>query len=130
LDEFVTSENLDWTKDAQTLQSIELAYHDIHPQTSLFDGLVESGAMRVLVSEKEIENARETAPQNTRAALRGALVKRFGENIKAISWGAVLTEENGEKFRLPLPETGREYSRLAERIIAANSIDEVSQLLS
>jgi proteasome accessory factor A len=130
LDEFVASENLDWTKDAQTLQSIELAYHDIHPQTSLFDGLVESGAMRVLVSEKEIENARETAPQNTRAALRGALVKRFGENIKAISWGAVLTEENGEKFRLPLPETGREYSRLAERIIAANSIDEVSQLLS
>jgi proteasome accessory factor A len=129
LDEFAASENLDWTKDTQALQSIELAYHDVDPQTSLFDGLVESGAMRVLVSEKEIETARETAPQNTRAALRGALVKRFSENIKAISWGAVSVEESGRKFRLPLTETSAEYSQLAAQIVAADSIQSVAAIL-
>lgn len=57
-------------------------------------------------------------------------MKRFGENIKAISWGAVLVQDGDEEFRLPLVETSREYSRLAEQIERADSIAEVAQLLS
>ena len=129
LDDFVESENLDWEKDVATLQSIELAYHDVDPQNSLYYGLVESGAMRTLVNEKEIETAMEIAPHNTRAALRGAIVRKFKEQIKAVSWGAILAEENGVKFRLPLSETRAEYSELVAQIETASALRDVANLL-
>jgi proteasome accessory factor A len=129
LDEFVGAETLDWERDAPTLQSIELAYHDVDPQQSLSYGLQESGALRTLVGEKEIEAAQIAAPTNSRAALRAAIVRRFAENIKAVSWGAILAEENGETFRLPLPETQAEYSALAAYIENYQSLREVASLL-
>lgn len=129
LDDFAESENLDWEKDVATLQSIELAYHDIDPQNSLYYGLVESGAMRTLVNEKEIEAAMEIAPPNTRASLRGVLVKRFKDQIKAVSWGAILAEEDGQTVRLPLSETRAEYSDLAAQIEAAEDLRAVADLL-
>lgn len=129
LDEFASSEQLDWKKDAQILQSIELAYHDIDPEKSLYYGLVEAGAMQTLVSEEEIEKARQTPPPNTRAALRGVLVRKFSHNIKAISWGAILAEENGGQFRLPLPETHTEYSGIVAQIEAAQSVRDVAAIL-
>lgn len=129
LDDFVESEQLDWEKDAATLQSIELAYHDIDPQNSLYYGLVESGAMRTLVSEEEIEAALETAPSNTRAALRGVLVRRFASQIKSISWGAILAEEAGHKIRLPLSETRTGYSDLVAQIESAPTLRDVANIL-
>jgi len=130
LDDFVASENLDWEKDAATLQSIELAYHDVDPEASLYSGLVESLSMRTLVNEKEIEAAREIAPHNTRAALRGAIVKRFADKIKAVSWGAILAEDNGEKFRLPLSETLADYSEIIAQIENAASVAHVAKILA
>ncbi len=129
LDEFVAAERLDWQRDVQTLQSIELAYHDVDPETSLYYGLVESGAMQTLVSEEEIEAARSTPPANTRAALRGVLVRRFSNRIKSISWGAVLAEENGVQYRLPLPETLADYVTLAARLESAENLRDVAALL-
>jgi proteasome accessory factor A len=129
LDEYVEAEGLDWEKDAPTLQSLELAYHDVNPAHSLFYGLVESGAMQVLVSEKEIESALVCPPINTRAALRGVLVRRFADKIKSLSWGAVLCEENGETIRLPLPEAREEYSLLASQIESAMSVRDVAAIL-
>lgn len=129
LDDFVEAEGLDWESDASTLQSLELAYHDLDPQSSLYYGLVESGAMQTLVSEKEIEAALVCPPDNTRAALRGVLVRRFAEKIKSVSWGAILAEENGEKFRLPLPEARAEYSLLASQLESAVSLKDVAAIL-
>jgi proteasome accessory factor PafA2 len=129
LDDFVEAENLDWEDDASTLQSLELAYHDVDPENSLYSGLVESGAMQVLVSEKEIEAALFCPPDNTRAALRGVLVRRFPQNIKAISWGAILAEADGENFRLPLPEARAEYSLLASQLESATSLKDVAAIL-
>jgi proteasome accessory factor A len=129
LDDFVEAEKLDWEKDALTLQSLELAYHDVDPQHSLFYGLQESGAMRTLVCEKEIEAAQSFAPANSRASLRGAIVRRFADKVKAVSWGAVLAEENGEKFRLPLPEGRAEYSLLVSQIESATSLRKVASIL-
>jgi proteasome accessory factor A len=129
LDDFVEAEKLDWEKDALTLQSLELAYHDVDPQHSLFYGLQESGAMRTLVCEKEIEAAQSFAPANSRASLRGAIVRRFAEKVKAVSWGAILAEENGEKFRLPLPEGRAEYSLLVSQIESATSLRKVASIL-
>ncbi len=104
LEQFIESENLDWKRDRETLQSLDLAYSNVDPEISLYYGLVEAGEMQTLVSEAEIEAARIQPPPNTRAALRGALAEKWAEHIKAISWGGGILEVAGHKRRFALPE--------------------------
>ncbi|MBW3636327.1 MAG: proteasome accessory factor PafA2 family protein, partial [Armatimonadetes bacterium] len=99
LDQFIESEELSWKDDREFLQSLDLAYHNVDPDTGLYAGLVESGAMRTLVSEAEIEAARVQAPSNTRAALRGAIARKFGAQIHAISWGGGEGKDSEGNFR-------------------------------
>src|SRR5690606_35183927 len=58
LDEFCEAEGLDWQNDVSTLQSLDLAYHNVDAEASLYYGLLEAGAMETLVSDAEIEAAR------------------------------------------------------------------------
>jgi proteasome accessory factor A len=129
LDQFVEAEGLDWTEDIHTLQSLDLTYHNVDPEISLYYGLVEAGAMETLVSEEEIEEARCHAPQNTRAALRSVLVRKFSDKIKSTSWGGFIVEENGAPLALTLPETHTDYASLAAQIEGAQSLTEIAALL-
>ncbi|HVF11376.1 MAG TPA: proteasome accessory factor PafA2 family protein [Abditibacteriaceae bacterium] len=129
LDEFVAAENLDWQRDLGVLQSLDLAYHNVDPAAGLYYGLVESGAMMTLVDDYEIEAARCDPPSDTRAALRGFLVRRFGEHIKAISWGVLRVEENGHSVTLRLPEAVADYSSLLKELESAPSLHDVALLL-
>ena len=128
LDDFAQSENLDWRRDAATLQSLDLAYHDVDPDTSLYYGLVQSEMMQTLVDEGEITMAKEAPPFNTRAALRGFFVRRFSENIKAISWGAIIAEEEGHKFNIRLPKAA-DFPAIVEKLENASSLRDASELL-
>ncbi len=128
LDEFVEAEGLDWARDQELLQSLDLQYHSVDPDESLYYGLAQSGAMQVLVDESEIEAAMQTAP-GTRACLRGALVERFAEKIKAISWGAVLFEEDGERFALYLPEDLGSCDEVLRSLENAPSVRQVADIL-
>lgn len=118
LNQFIESEALDWKRDRELLQSLDLAYHNVDPEAGLYAGLVESGAMRTLVSEAEIEAARTTAPANTRAALRGAIARKFGDQLKALSWGG---GEGADGTRFALPEAG-DFPALVERVENAASL--------
>ncbi len=77
--------------DLQTLQSIDLEYHNIDPQTGLFAPLEQSGQMQRIVSEAAIEEAMQAAPLDTRARIRGEALRRFGGQITALSWGRLRT---------------------------------------
>lgn len=121
LDDFAASENLDWQRDAQTLQSLDLAYHNVDPEAGLYYGLAQGGLMQMLVGDEEVEAARRAAPTQTRAALRGVLVRRFAENIKSLSWGVVHAEENGERFSIRLPKFA-DFPTLVARIENATSL--------
>ena len=59
------------------LEQIELDYHDI-ANGRLYDSLMRHGQMRELVRPVDIERAAEEPPSDTRAALRGAFVRRAG----------------------------------------------------
>jgi proteasome accessory factor A len=128
LDQFAEAEELDWTEDRATLQSLDLAYHDVNPEISLHHGLVESGAMLTLVSDEEIESARRTPPPRTRAALRGALVRRFAGEIRAISWGGVEVRDSHGTFRFALPESG-DFHEMLQIIEEATSLRAVASVL-
>ncbi|HEX8464392.1 MAG TPA: proteasome accessory factor PafA2 family protein [Abditibacterium sp.] len=120
LDQFIEAEELDWKADREFLQSLDLAYHNVDPEAGLYAGLVESGAMRTLVSDEEIEAARTQAPQNTRASLRGAIARKFGGELKALSWGG---GEGKDGTRFALPEDG-DFPAMVAEIEKASSLSE------
>ena len=122
LDQFAESEDLDWKRDRLSLQSLDLAYCNVDPELGLYQALVEDGQMRTLVTEEEIEAAREVAPQTTRAGVRGALVSKFAAQIKQLSWGALETQAG---TRLSLPETG-DFAAMLGQIEAAGGVEELA----
>jgi proteasome accessory factor A len=128
LDSYAEEEDLDWTRDAYTLQSLDLAYCNADESESLYGALVESGAMRTLVTEDEVEAARCEAPENTRAALRSVLVRRFAENVRAVSWGGFVFDANGTTVSVALPETA-DFAALAAQLEAASSVGEAAAIL-
>lgn len=129
LDDFAETEGLDWQRDIDTLQSLDLAYHNVDPEAGLYYGLVESEAVWRLVEEEEIEAARCVPPADTRAAVRGLIVKHFADALCTISWGGALAEIDGEEVRLVFPEAADDFGALARDIQSAPSLHQVASIL-
>ncbi len=94
LEQFREAEGLGWGDDY--LQSLDLAYHDVDPEQSLYYGLEQSGAMRRLVTDARIDAAIVCPPSDTRAFLRGWFVERFPSAVRSIGWNGVIFSHNGE----------------------------------
>jgi len=73
LETYRESEQVDW--DDPILKSLDLEYHNLHPEKSLYQGLVQEGRAPRLTTDSFIESAKTHAPRNTRACGRGELVK-------------------------------------------------------
>ncbi len=56
------------------LARLEMAFHDIDPERGLFNKLQAQGLVSRIVTDEQIADAKATAPQTTRAALRGRFV--------------------------------------------------------
>ncbi len=118
LQQFMENEGLTW-KDP-IMQSLDLAYHDVDPETGLYFGLEQAGEMRRIVSDARIDAAICNPPMETRAYLRGQFVKKFSPSIKSISWNGVMFEHGGEDMLFdmnPLVEENvsflnREFSKV------------------
>lgn len=91
-EEYMTEEGLDWSDDA--LQSVDLEYHNIDPQTSLFYGM----PAQTLASDTDIMVAQMDPPTGTRAGTRGKLVewvlKKKGSPIYAFDWNSAQIDRN------------------------------------
>ncbi|WJY68042.1 depupylase/deamidase Dop [Corynebacterium auris] len=104
-DPLSTADRLDWTAKyalvkgftargvgigEAKLKAVDLQYADIDPATSLYHALVRKGRMKTLVAREEVESAALNAPTDSRAWFRGAVSRKFGEDILASNWQAVL----------------------------------------
>lgn len=82
---------LDWSDDA--LHSIDLEYHNIHPEQGLFHAWQEMGKSARICNELDVLDAMTDPPQNTRASARSKLVervmKRKGPRTYMIDWSGV-----------------------------------------
>src|SRR5450432_208278 len=67
---------------------IDLAYHDVSQDRSLYYLLEHRGAVERIVTDEEINEAVTTPPQTTRARLRGAFIKRAKERKRdyTVDW--------------------------------------------
>jgi len=126
LDDFAAEENLDWKRDVELLQSLDIAYADLDPEAGLYHGLVEAGQMRTLIPAQQQRAAMQNPPA-TRAAVRGLLVRKFHQDIKSISWDTVQwqTVEGMQSLRLKSTFDAEMLAHLE----AAQTLDEVALIL-
>jgi proteasome accessory factor A len=89
-------EGFAWNDDA--LHSIDLEYHNIDPEKSLFYALQGMGETKRFVSELDILTATTDPPQNTRAKARGRMVEQVLQNRKArfyiFDWNGVALDRH------------------------------------
>ena len=84
-----------------------------------------------LTDDNAIDNAMLQAPQNTRAAIRGALVERFHTHIGTAGWNRVVLRTENESWLVDLdnyltPET---VAPAIARLETASSLSDFLQSL-
>jgi Pup amidohydrolase len=128
LDAFRQEEGLDWND--PYMQSLDLAYHDIDPENSLYYGLEQAGEIRRLVTDARVEAAMTCPPGDTRAFLRGVFVSRFGQSVRSVGWNGVAFKHNGEDFLFdmnPLVEDNlQEYN---DEFANAQSLEQAVEII-
>jgi proteasome accessory factor A len=104
--------------DAATMQSLELEYHNLDPEESLFAALEQSGEVRQIVPESRVLDAQNIAPQDTRARLRGELIRRYSERIATVGWRRCVLRFGDEDrvFEFPIDAFGGIEPRLFDEI--------------
>lgn len=88
------------------LAQIDLTYHDINPDRGLFHLLVRRGAATRLVDPAAVVDAARTAPQTTRAAVRGRFLAAAEESTRqtTVDWTRLkVNGEGGGELLLPDP---------------------------
>lgn len=122
LDLFREEQGLEWSD--PYLQSLDLAYHDIDPEQGLYYGLEQSGEMRRLVTDTRIHAAMSCPPIDTRAAIRGMFVQRFGSAVRSIGWNGVAFRHNSEDLLFDMNSLVEEnVALLNEEFAAAQTLD-------
>lgn len=113
--QFIEENGVTWQDDV--LQSIDLEYHNVSPETGLFYDLERSGSLRRIVTDAEVEAAITTPPHNTRAHGRGQIVShllnRPGTRY-VIDWDAIYIERNRQ---LDLKNPFHTYEKEAARFL-------------
>jgi proteasome accessory factor A len=85
--------------DSGTMQSLDLEYHNIDPEESLFAALDEGGEVVSLVDPARIEDSTIAPPADTRAKQRGDLVSSERDKIVTIGWRRALLRE-GDRVKV------------------------------
>ena len=118
--------DLSWS--APKLALIDLQYADVDPRRSLYRALLTNGKMRRLVTDDEIERARTTPPDDTRAYFRGRVMEKFGSSVVAASWDSVIFDvpDRPALQRLPLLDPLRgTREQVGQMIDECNSVTEL-----
>jgi proteasome accessory factor A len=82
LDALVDEEQLTW--DDPWLKSLDLEYHNIDPENSIFYSLQSEGCMRRVITDQQISHAISNAPRNTRARVRGYIMRNLKKTKNAV----------------------------------------------
>ena len=96
LEQYVADSGVPWDDDS--LHSVDMEYHNIDPDKSLFSAVQQMGSTQRICRELDILDAMTDPPQNTRAKGRSALVaevlKRKGAKFYMFDWNGVEVDRN------------------------------------
>jgi proteasome accessory factor PafA2 len=109
---------LSW--DDSKLALVDLQYHDVRMDKSLYYKLLEQGQMERLVSEEDILRAVSEPPVDTRAWFRGQALRRFSASIATASWDAIVFDVGRHALqKIPMLEPLRGTKRMTEALFSA-----------
>jgi proteasome accessory factor A len=128
LEEYQDAAGIDWRNPA--LQSLDLAYHDLDPEIGLYRGLEQAGEVRRMVPAEDVHKAETLPPSDTRAAIRGAFVRRFSPSVIRIGWNGVMFRTQQGEFLFDMNTlTEPSVRTIAQELERCASIEQVVKML-
>jgi proteasome accessory factor PafA2 len=96
------------------LRAMDLQYHDLRPEKSLFARV----GMQRLVDDAEVEEATTEPPETTRAYFRGKCLQKWGADIVAANWDSLVFDVGSDPLRrVPMMEPLRGTAAHVGRLI-------------
>jgi len=77
------------------LNALDLQYHDLRPDRSLFARV----GMERLVDQGDVESAVHDPPKTTRAWFRGECLRRWSSNITAANWDSIVFDLGSDSLK-------------------------------
>jgi proteasome accessory factor A len=100
---YVERDGLRW--DDPKLALLDLQYHDVRPERSLYERLVRAGKVERLVEEPEVERGMTEPPDTTRAYFRGHCLARWSDAVVAANWDSLILDVGSDPLkRIPMME--------------------------
>jgi Pup amidohydrolase len=114
------------------LAMMDLQYHDLRSAKGLYAALEKDHYVDRLITDREIEEAEQNPPTDTRAYFRGTCLKKFPKEVYATSWSSILFDVGNTTIkRVPLMEPLRGTQSLTGSLLeSARSVEEVLSRLS
>src|SRR5262249_16232931 len=75
-----------------TVALLDLQYHDVRPERSLYERLVRAGTVERLVEEADVMEAITEPPASTRAYFRGRCLERWPDAVIAANWDSLILD--------------------------------------
>ena len=96
------------------LRAMDLQYHDLRPERSLFDRL----GLEELVSTEEVAMAVTEPPRETRAWFRGKCLQRFPDEVATANWDSLVFDLGTDPLRrIPMMDPLRGSAALTEDLL-------------
>jgi len=96
------------------LRAMDLQYHDLRPEKSLFARV----GMQRLTTDEEVEDATTEPPETTRAYFRGKCLQKWGADIVAANWDSLVFDVGADPLRrVPMMEPLRGTAAHVGRLI-------------
>ena len=103
LDAYRDRDQLGW--DDPKLALLDLQYHDVRPDRSLYERLVRAGTVERLVEESAVEAAMTEPTDSTRAYFRGQCLARWPDSVVAANWDSLILDVGTDPLRrIPMME--------------------------
>jgi proteasome accessory factor A len=103
LEAYVARDGLAWGDPKLAL--LDLQYHDVRPERSLYERLVAAGTVERLVDEDAVTAAITDPPPSTRAYFRGRCLERWPDAVVAANWDSIILDVGTDPLkRIPMME--------------------------
>jgi proteasome accessory factor A len=114
---YMERDGLEW--DDPKLSLLDLQYHDVRPERSLYERLVRAGKIERLVEEADVLQAMADPPESTRAYFRGTCLARWADSVVAANWDSLVLDVGSDPLRrIPMMEPVRGSKVHVEQLFA------------
>ena len=116
LDAYAERQGVDF--DDPRLALMDLQYHDVRPEKSLYERLVKAGKVRRLLDEADVIEAVDHPPDTTRAYFRGSCLAKWPDSVVAANWDSLILDTGGDPLqRIPMMEPLRGTRQHVEALL-------------